>query len=153
MWNAVPGIAYSEGSAYPSPRAKVFTVSGAKPTTGWKRFALDHLSNRYAILRPGSGVAGSAKLRLFMDGPKYKTGSEASAIVFLKSGGQRYYTYALDANGDGSLTVPFGDTVDSVVLILTNASTRFICWENTVFSCQGKPKDDGWYYYFDGVLR
>lgn len=153
VWNAVPSIAYSEGSAYPSPRAKVFTVSAAKPTTTWKRFALDHLSNRYALIRRGSGVAGSAKLRLFMDGPKYKTGSEASAIVFLKSGKQKYYTYALDANGDGSLTVPFGDTVDSVVLILTNASTRFTCWENTVFSCQGRPKDDGWYYYFDAVLR
>jgi hypothetical protein len=152
VWNAVPDNTYSEGGSYPSPKASVFTVSATKPATGWKRFALDHLTTGYALLRPGQGVAGSAKLRLSVDGPKYKTGSEASAIVLLKSGKQKYYTYSLDADGDGSLTVPFGATVDSVFLILSNASTRFTCWKKTVYSCQGKPKDDGWYYYFDASL-
>jgi len=71
----------------------------------------------------------------------------------LKSGKQKYYTYNLDGNGDGTLTVPFGATVDSIFLILSNASTRYTCWKHTVFSCQGQPKDDGWYYSFDASLR
>jgi hypothetical protein len=35
-----------------------------------------------------------------------------------------------------------------VVLIETNASTRFTCWKQSQYSCMGTPLDDGRVYAF-----
>jgi hypothetical protein len=69
--------------------------------------------------------------------------------VFTRSGAVSVKTYKLNRNGDGSLRVGFGrGHVSKVVLIETNASTRFTCWTGSQYSCMGAPRDDGRVYQF-----
>jgi hypothetical protein len=69
--------------------------------------------------------------------------------VFSRSGAVAVKTYKLNRSGDGSLRVGFGrGHVSRVVLIETNASTRFTCWKNSQYSCMGAPLDDGRVYAF-----
>jgi hypothetical protein len=47
----------------------------------------------------------------------------------------------LSRTGSGSLKVPFGRaTTKSVTVTLANASTRFRCHTQDVYSCHGTPK-------------
>ena len=70
-------------------------------------------------------------------------------MVFTKSGAVTVKTYKLNRGGDGSLRVGFGrGHVSRVVLIETNASTRFTCWKTSQYSCMGTPLDDGRLYAF-----
>jgi hypothetical protein len=78
---------------------------------------------------------------------------QATAVVFFKTGAVKNIIIKLDARGDGSKQVPFGKgTVQRVVLVLTNASTRYKCWLATPYSCSGKPLDDNRQYFFRAVV-
>ena len=56
----------------------------------------------------------------------------------------------LDDQGKGRRTVPFDrGQVSQVVLVLSNASSRFRCWQKTGLSCQGLPLDDSTPYRYD----
>jgi hypothetical protein len=60
----------------------------------------------------------------------------------------------LNGRGTGNVRVPFGrGRVSQAILVLTNASDRFNCWQKTWFSCQGRPRDDrDTYAFVAGVL-
>ena len=152
-FNLAPKRFYDEGSAYRTPRIdKSFGVTAAKSDTGWSTARTDHMTNRYISFRPGRGISSTAKLALGVDAPPARTGPQATAVVFFRSGAVRFFPFRLNAHGDSVRRVPFGrGSVRDVVLVLTNASTRFRCWLGSIFSCQGRPRDDNQKYFFRAV--
>ena len=73
------------------------------------------------------------------DGPRYGYGPEGRLMVFTRSGAVTVKTYKLNRSGDGSLRVGFGrGHVSKVVLIETNASTRFNCWTRIAVLVHGR---------------
>jgi hypothetical protein len=105
---------------------------------------LNHQTNRYYEFKRGSGVSRTAKLKFVLDLPSRRTGPEASALVFRKSGRIVIYRFSLNSRGNGKFRVPFGSGVAKVDLVLTNASTRYSCWQDppTRYACYGRPLDD-----------
>ncbi len=151
--NYVPTSFYSEGKEFPkSPLTRSFALTKAKPAIGSQRLVLDHLTNRYVSFAPGAGVGRAARLTVSIDLPEATRGSDASVISFERSG-PRVQRLSLDILGQASITVPFGrGTVSRVVLVLTNASGRFVCFQRTRFSCQGRPLDDDLPFLFSARL-
>jgi hypothetical protein len=153
--NFVPSSFYEEGASYPSPGAKRIKVSAGRPDTGWRKTSLLHLTNRYIMFTPGKGVTKKAKLAIDLDLPRLVQGSEATVVVMFKSGAVRFLPIGLSNAGDGFRRVNFNrKTVAGVVLVLTNASTRFHCWQipPTPYSCYGAPMDDGRRFYYAARL-
>jgi hypothetical protein len=153
-WNANPGATYAEGQAYPTPPfAGKLTVRSSKPNLGPFVLRMDHLTTGYVRVKPGSGVAANAKLRVRVDGPDFARGPEATLVVEKANGARSYVAVKLNARGDGAKTVRFGKgKIASVTLVLTNASIRFTCWKDTRYSCMGKPKDDDTRHAFEVSL-
>jgi hypothetical protein len=143
--NVIPRAFYRDGATYPSaPRAASFTLSSRRPSTGRRQVTLNHLTNASIELRPGVGVGRGARLHVAVDAPPRERGSEASVIVTARSGRHDATPLRLSAAGDANVSVPFGrGTTARVVLVLTNASTRFRCGRRTLLSCSGQPLDDG----------
>lgn len=152
-FNLAPKRFYDEGSAYRTPRSdKSFGMTAAKSDTGWSTVRTDHMTNRYISFRPGRGIGSTAKLALGVDAPPARTGPQATAVTIFRSGAVRFFPFRLNAHGDAVRRVPFGrGSVRHVVLVLTNASTRFRCWLGSIFSCQGRPRDDNQKYFFRAV--
>ena len=72
-------------------------------------------------------------------------------LVIRKSGAASYRVVGLNSAGVGGVTVPFDSTVSRVVVITTNASTRYRdCYEGaTSFACfGGVPLDQNTTYAF-----
>lgn len=153
MVNAAPRFFYEEGSSYPTPPiTHSYTITKANGGAGG-RVTADHLTNSYVEFRRGGGVSTAAKLLIALNLPPYRTGPEVSAVVFRTDGSVRFLVWGVPKDGDLTIKVPFArGTVKRVVLVLTNASTRFTCWKATVYSCQGTPRDDGWTYYYSARL-
>jgi hypothetical protein len=152
-FNLAPKRFYEEGSAYRTPRIdKSFGMTAAKSDTGPSTVRTDHMTNRYISFRPGRGIGSTAKLALGVDAPPARIGPQATAVVFFRSGAVRFFPFRLNAHGDAVRRVPFGrGSVRNVVLVLTNASTRFRCWLGSIYSCQGRPRDDNQRYLFRAV--
>jgi hypothetical protein len=148
--NVDPSSFYEEGDAYPTPKTtKTFKMKASKPDTDWWYVEPLHLTNSYLVYTPSTGIGSKDKLLLSLDGPKYVTGPEGTAVVLYANGKVKDFFFQLSSKGDDSVRVPFGKgVVDRVVLVITNASTRYTCWKNTVYSCAGKPTDDGLRYSF-----
>jgi hypothetical protein len=153
MYNVAPRLFYEEGATYPAPpMTRSFTVTKANGGASGS-VTMDHLTNAYIEFRRGSGVTTGAKLEIGLNLPPYKTGPEVSAVVFRTDGTAKFLVYGVPKDGDLTIKVPFAKgTVSRVVLVLTNASTRFSCWTGTVYSCAGSPRDDGWLYYYAAYL-
>ena len=155
VWNARPGKYYDEGGAYPTAAvAKTTTLTKAAPSRT-STAKLDHLANRFVVVRRGSGLKATARLRIAVDGPGYGTGPEASAIVIRKSGASSYKVVDLSSAGNGRVTVAFDTTVARVVVIMTNASTRYTnCYAGiTPFACfGGVPVDQNRSYTFRAAV-
>jgi Family of unknown function (DUF6055) len=152
VWNKISRQRYSEGKAgrYPTPVGSgSFALGTAHTSTGWLGVKLKHMSSIYVTFKPGRSDGPRAHLTVQFDGPRYGFGPEGRLMVFTKSGAVTVKTYKLNRGGDGSLRVGFGrGHVSKVVLIETNASTRFICWKTSQYSCMGTPLDDGRVYAF-----
>ena len=131
VWNRIPRQRYSEGKAgrYPTPVGSgSFALGAANTSTGWLAVKLKHMSSIYVTFKPGRSDGPRAHLTVQFDGPRYGYGPEGRLMVFTRSGAVAVKTYKLNRNGDGSLRVGFGrGHVSKVVLIETNASTRFTC--------------------------
>ncbi len=148
--NFKPQSFYEEGTSYagvvgPPPVSGSFVLGSSSTNTGTVTKRLDHLSNRFFELKPGSGVSDGARLRVVVDGPRASTAPRATLVVVKTSGTVRK-NLVLDAAGDGRTSVSFSKaSVKKVVLVLTNASTRYNCWVNadSPFSCRGFSRDDG----------
>ena len=151
VWNGRPATFYDEGDAYPSaPVSRSVTLTKAAPSMN-STAKLDHLTNRFVVARRGSGLRADAGLRVTVNGPPDKTGPEASVVVIRKSGAASSKVVALNAAGNGTVTVAFGTTVSRVVVITTNASTRYRdCYQDlTPFACSGGvPLDQDRTYSF-----
>jgi len=152
--NLAPRRFYEEGGAYPTPLIdRSFGLTAANDDTGWWSVRTNHLTNSYFVYAPKTGISHTAKLALLVDATSRATMPEATAVVFMRSGATREIIIRLNARGDGSKRVPFGrGTVKKVVLVLTNASTRYSCWVNTVYSCSGRPVDDNRRYFFRAIV-
>ncbi len=151
VWNGRPATFYDEGDAYPSaPVSRSVTLTKAAPSMN-STAKLDHLTNRFVVARRGSGLRADAGLRVTVNGPPDKTGPEATVVVIRKSGAASSKVVALNAAGNGTVTVAFGTTVSRVVVITTNASTRYRdCYQDlTPFACfGGVPLDQDRTYSF-----
>ena len=155
VWNARPAKFYDEGSAYPTaPVARTATLTGGAPSMA-STAKLDHLANRHVAVRRGSGVAANARLRVTVNGPAYGTGPEATVLVIRKSGAAFSRIVTLNTAGDGAVTVVFDSTVSRVIVVTTNASTRYTnCFsDQTPFACfGGVPRDQNMTYRFQAEV-
>jgi hypothetical protein len=155
VWNARPAKYYDEGASYPSAAvAKTVTLNRAARSTA-STATLDHLTNRFVVVRRGTGLKATARLRITVDGPGDATGPEASVVVVRKSGTASYKVVNLNGSGNGAVTVVFGTTVGRVVVIMTNASVRYTnCYQNiTPFACfGGVPTDQNRTYTFRAAV-
>jgi hypothetical protein len=148
-WNAAPRVHYAEGAAgaYPAPQiSESVTLSGTKLRMAESSFGLDHMTSRYIVVKRGKGISTTAKLRIVLDGPPWRTGTEATAVVFRSSGNIRVVPLRISKDGDSTRSVAFArGVVSKVVIVLTNASTRFKdCWTDPdyLWSCSGVSRDD-----------
>ena len=158
--NFQPQGSYEEGAAYeevvgaPTLSGKFFLGSSVT-STGTVTKTLDHLSNRFVVFKPGSGASDAARLRVTLNGPGSRTNPRATLLLFKTSGEVVRKSVALDSAGDGRTSVSFSkSTITKVVLVLTNASTRYDCWiaADSPFSCRGFSKDDGKAFAFSAQL-
>jgi hypothetical protein len=82
-------------------------------------------------------------LKVKVDGPSAFRGPAAYVLVQKRKGFEKRYV-KLNGKGNGQVVVPFSrKKVKAVYVTLVNASTRFKCFKQTRFSCQGLPIDDG----------
>ena len=157
VWNRIPDRTYSEGRAgnYPTPASSgSFVVGSRHPNTGWYQVALKHMSSVYVTFKPARQTGRRPHLTVQVDDPRLGQGSAAKLMVFTRSGAVHVKSFRLSSRGNGSLRVKFGhERVRRVVLIESNASTRFRCNRGTQYSCHGTPVDDGRGYVFRARLH
>jgi len=146
VWNRIPGLEYSEGRTYPrAPATKKFTLSRTSLATTKQSTVVRHMANRFVQYTPATGLTGTWRLQVTIDMPDTARGSAAALTVHQRDGSVAVHAVPLGAHGNAVTTVSLGaSTVAYVDLSLTNASTRFTCWQGDFrYSCQGTPKDDG----------
>lgn len=145
----VPDV-YEEGAANHYPQSPLTdpanTLRKSSPSRS-KSPKLDHQTNAYYEFKRGTGFSATAKLKVILNLPDRSTGSAASVLVYKKNGNISPLTLGITSAGDGTFKVPFGSGVAKVVVILTNASTRYVgssCFSfATPFACGGAtPRDD-----------
>ena len=142
--NTIPGHTYSEGNAWPKASiAQKWNLSAGRPKRS-KAFRIDHLSSRNAKVVPASTLtAKNWKVRISVDGPTTASDPAAYLISQRRSGRVVTKPLPLDGSGNGRVDLGFSSRkVRSVTITLANASTRFDCWVESDYSCQGRPQDD-----------
>ncbi len=143
--NTVPASSYREGRFFPAaPLRGKAVLTARKPTYG-RAERIDHLASRSFKVRPGAGLRGDRwRLRVAVDGPSRVSTPAAVVLVRPRNGRLQRIPVRLDRRGDGSVIVPFdGRRIATVTVTLVNASTRYRCGRDTLFSCTGVPRDDG----------
>ena len=136
--NAHPADFYKDGNLYPTAGS----VNGGLVDPGTFTYGQPefHMANDYVRIRPD---AGASNLSIDVDFPVSPATPRATVLVF-GTGGLTETEIPLDADGDGSTgSMSFTEaTVSKVVVVMTNAGTRFNCNKGTNFSCHGQPLDD-----------
>jgi hypothetical protein len=155
-WNTAPKHYYEEGGRYPSATfTKSATISAGTPKVV-QSATLDHLTNRYVSLKRGAGVKRTARLKVAVTGPGSKTSPEATVVLIKNGGAVSFKAVALNADGDGTLSVDFGSTIVKAIVIVTNGSTRFTaCYTDypaATYSCAGVPLDENLKFAFTARL-
>ncbi|HEX2111802.1 MAG TPA: MXAN_6640 family putative metalloprotease [Gaiellaceae bacterium] len=144
--NVHPSTTYAEGARYPTPRP---TRTHAVGPAGVARSAwtMYHLSNDYLAFVPRD-LPPEATLSLTLDLPPPETSPAASALVENADGTVVRVPAAFDVMAETWRidVAGFGST-RRVVLVLTNGSTRYRCWQRSVYSCRGRPLDDVDFHY------
>ena len=146
---------YEEGRTRGYVNAPAYTIrlTATRRQTDVLEGRVGHLAHRHVAFKPGDTLRGTWRLRVWLDLPALVRGASATAVVTSKAGSRKRYAVRLDDRGDGVVTVPFSRrSVAAVTLTLTNASTRMDCPGPedpvTVYSCGGRPLDDGTRYVF-----
>jgi hypothetical protein len=142
--NTIPGHTYPEGKAWPKASiAQKWKLSAGRPKRS-DAFRIDHLSSRNAKIVPASTLtAKNWRVRISVDGPTTASDPAAYLISQRRSGRLVTKPLPLDGAGDGRVDLGFSSgKVRSVTITLANASTRFDCWVQSDYSCQGKPRDN-----------
>jgi hypothetical protein len=146
--NLFPSSFYEEGSLYAQlagPSGLSGTLTRSKPRRTL-RGLLDHLTTAYVQFKPGRGSRASSRLRLAINAPDPGTtqGGTGSLITLYTDRPGEYQPFTLNSSGDLNITVPFGKgNVRSVIVVLSNASTSYTCFQGKPFACQGTPTYDG----------
>ena len=146
--NTAPGANYAEGKSWPhATYAQHWRLSAAHKRAS-TLFTINHLSSRNALVNPTSSLKKKRwMLRVVVNGPARKTSPAAYVIVKRKHGHSIKRSVHLGKSGHGKVKVPFSSRkVKGVSITLANASTRYKCWKQTYYSCQGKPQDQGMKY-------
>ena len=141
--NTIPGKTYSEGVAWPRPNVRARHVLTSGDPQASDSFTIRHLASQNITILPGSGVASGSTLQVEVDGPERVTDPAAYVLVHRETGRILRKPVPLATNGNGTIEFDFSSSsVRKVTLTLANASTRFNCWQNLNFSCQGIPTDE-----------
>jgi hypothetical protein len=149
--NFSPSASYAEGARYPSPRP-LRTHAVGPPGIARSPWRMFHLSSDYLAFVP-RGLAPEATLTLTLELPPPETSPSASALVENADGSVVRVPAALDQTaGTWRIEVPGFASTRRVVLVLTNASTRYQCWRRAVYSCRGRPLDDEVDFYFEASV-
>jgi hypothetical protein len=145
--NAAPAAWYRDGALFktrPGQKYTVNTVAGGGSGTADQ--GMTHMSNDYWFFTPGTGAD---TFDVDANFPSAVTSPRATVLSFDLGGAISETEIVLDGTGGGGLAAPitFDSTVSKVVVVVTNASTRFTqCntdFDNPpFFSCAGKPRDD-----------
>ncbi|HEY7477039.1 MAG TPA: MXAN_6640 family putative metalloprotease [Actinomycetota bacterium] len=153
-WNVWPAARYEEGDRYGVPRVtRTHGVTRENGGTPWSDLTLDHLSHREVAFEPRAGVRNDARLRVRIDGPAPKAGTAGTVVVRFDDGRVRFLPLHVNGHGEATRIVPFGrDAVRSATLVLTNTSTRTTCGRQTLFACQGRPRDDDQRFSYTAAL-
>ena len=151
--NTIPAHTYPEGNAWPAaPMAESWRLSADRPRRS-TAFRIDHLASRNARIAPASALDRAEVAGADQRGrARQRSAPAAYLIVRRASGGLTVKRFALNGAGNGRVVVAFSNRrVRSVTITLANASTRFDCWQDTAYSCQGRPQDDN--LRFDLAVR
>jgi hypothetical protein len=150
--NVLPAISYAEGASYPKPALHQSVLGAARPRLSGQA-TLDNQTSRYFSLLPDPAAPRHAKLHVTLNLPPPAEGSQATLVVIAKSGAHHNVAVSLDPHGRGARTVPFGNRqIAEIVLVLTNASTRYNCGHGTEFACQGIPLDNAAHYRYTAEI-
>ncbi len=151
--NFTPETTYAEGALYlmfedVGPAPVVHSLTAAAPTVT-QPVRMPHISNDYYAFTPGTGLTPTSTLTVAVSAPG--VGGAANLIV-LRTDGTRTVVPVPISGGAGTVSgVPFGLGVARVVLVLTNAGTRFNrCGRDRrppFYSCSGFPLDDADYTF------
>ena len=139
--NTQPAAFYPEGSEWkPAPPARTHVLTSARRDEVATFRSIDHLASRTVLVVPGDGLGDpGTQLDVSVDGPVLKRSPVASVVVHNVDGKVVIRPIPLDAQGDGSITIPFDRRAR---VTLADASTRFRCWQGTAYSCRGVSRDD-----------
>jgi hypothetical protein len=141
--NTTPARFYAEGSHWPSAILSGGDVLGTSDHRATFRARVDHMASRNYVLKPDSSLGGAWKLRIKVDGPRRRSAPAAYLIVRRKSGKVERHAVPLTRKGVGKARVGFSSRrIESVVVTVANASTRFRCHRGTTYSCRGNSRDD-----------
>lgn len=142
--NRRPTSTYAEGSFWPAagPQATHYLHPTGRALP-WKYRTLAQLSNQTVRFTPYRLWSRNWKLAVWLDLPSTWQGSAATAQVYYKDGRVSRYPLALDSTGRVSKVFWFTTSVIKYVEVtLTNAGTRYSCWEDSSYSCAGQPLDN-----------
>lgn len=148
--NTVPGRSYPEGGSWPvAPSSASWTLTKDAPRQS-ATTKIDHMASRNYVVRPDAGLKGKRwRLRIAIDGPGKQTAPAAYLVVKRKSGLVRT-PIRLSPKGKGLTSVAFNARqVSWAKVVLVNASTRFSCWRQLTWSCQGRAKDNNTRFALD----
>ena len=152
--NTYPKKAYPEGSAYPKikPRKTWKLKKNRRTSKTVKLVGLAQQATASVAFKPTKTLKGKWKLLIKVDGPTTARGGAAHAMVIKKGGGVINKVIKIKKKGRGHIKVPFKKKkVKKVILTLANGSTRYRCWQNSYYSCQGTPKDSKQPVLFSGT--
>jgi hypothetical protein len=145
--NVAPATWYKDGGAFKTRAGQAYTINTIDSGPGSSAdLKMTHMSNDYWFFKPG---AGTTTLDVDADFPGSLMSPRATVLSFDTGGALvAQQEIVLDGSGAGSLAgLTFDSTVSKVVVVVTNASTRFTqCntdFDNPpFFSCFGEPRDD-----------
>jgi len=144
--NVLPAKFYGEGKSWNVPRtyAGPITLTRADRRTGKLGATLLHMSSASWSVKSSTSLRSKKwYLKVKIDGPSAFRGPAAFVLVQKRKGFAKKFV-KLNGKGNGQVVVPFSrKKVKGVYVSLVNASTRFKCFQQTRFSCQGLPIDDG----------
>ncbi|WP_235737617.1 MXAN_6640 family putative metalloprotease [Nocardioides alcanivorans] len=120
--NAAPGMAYSEGSAYPKAKpAKKAKLGKKKRTTAWQTSTVKHLSSTTVRYVPQGDLGKKWKLRVQVKGPQRVRGM----MLVKRAGGKWARKQVVIKKGTGGKAVAFNtNKVKWVSFTVANTSVK-----------------------------
>ena len=136
------------------PRTAAYVIGPRRRSIPWRSWRINHLAARFFSFQPSADGPVNARLRLAVQLPRY--GSRATVVVVFRNGAVTRKLLKQGPTGRVLWGAPFGRRqVARVHLVLSNGSVRTSCWRAVappLYSCLGRPLDDGRIYRFAAQL-